>query len=154
MVVKSYCFLLFVFSVFFVACQQSEQRADSEKIDGGLVQNPATISGDTIDQKVAIISFETMEHDFGKIKEGDKVTYDFKFTNTGEVPLLISAVKASCGCTTPEWPKGLIKPGESEKIRVAYDSKGREGEFNKGIVVTANTYPNTVTIKISGVVFK
>ncbi len=151
---KNYYYLLLVFSMVFSACQQHKEKTEAEKIDGGLVQNPSTVSGDTTDKKVAVISFETMEHDFGKIKEGDKVTYDFTFTNTGEVPLLISAVKASCGCTTPEWPKGLVNPGESDKIRVAYDSKGREGEFNKGIVVTANTYPNTTTIKISGVVFK
>lgn len=137
-----------------MACQQNGQNTTVEKIDGDLVQNPASLSTDTSKNKVAVITFETMEHDFGKIKEGEKVTYDFTFTNTGDVPLLISAVKASCGCTTPEWPKGLISPGASEKIKVEYDSKGREGEFSKGIVVTANTYPNTTTIKISGVVFK
>ncbi|MBK9733330.1 MAG: DUF1573 domain-containing protein [Chitinophagaceae bacterium] len=147
-------FLALVFAVAFFGCQQSGNKKTDEKVDGNLVQNPATISGDTTNQKVAEIVFETTEHDFGKIKEGDKVTYDFRFTNTGDVPLLISAVKASCGCTTPEWPKELIQPGASDKIKVQYNSKGREGEFNKGIVITANTYPNTQTIKISGVVFK
>ncbi|MBX7109174.1 MAG: DUF1573 domain-containing protein [Chitinophagales bacterium] len=112
------------------------------------------MAADSANEDVAILTFETTEHDFGKIKEGDKVTYDFHFTNTGKTPLLISAVKASCGCTTPEWPKEPVQPGASEKIKVQYDSKGREGEFSKGIVVTANTYPNTMTIKISGVVFK
>lgn len=151
---KKYFLLVFIFATAIFSCQQPGNQKNADKVDGNLVQNPATISGDTTDQQVAEISFETTEHDFGKIKEGDKVTFDFKFTNTGEVPLLISAVKASCGCTTPEWPKGLVQPGESDKIRVEYNSKGREGEFSKGIVVTANTYPNNMTIKISGVVFK
>lgn len=147
--------LLFVFCLFsFMACQQDAQQQNKTKVDGSLVQNPATISGDSTHENAAILTFETTEHDFGKIKEGDKVTYDFQFTNTGKTPLLISAVKASCGCTTPDWPKEPVPPGETGKIKVQYDSKGREGEFSKGIVVTANTYPNTMTIKISGVVFK
>lgn len=151
---KQYFFLLFVFTTLLFSCQQGGQQKNDGNVDGSLVQNPATLSGDSAKQKVAVITFETTEHDFGKVKEGDKVTYDFKFTNTGEAPLLISQVKASCGCTTPEWPKNLVQPGESDKIKVAYDSKGREGEFSKGIAVTANTYPNTMTITISGVVFK
>ena len=89
-----------------------------------------------------------------RVTEGDKVEYDFRFTNTGEAPLIISEVKASCGCTTPDWPKSVIKAGESNAVKVVYNSKGHPGEFNKGIVVTANTYPNQTTLKITGVVFK
>lgn len=151
---NKYSFLALLLTVTFFACNSSGSKKNESSVNGKLVQNPATLSADSSAAKVAVMTFETMEHDFGKIKEGDKVTYDFKFTNTGEVPLLISAVKASCGCTTPEWPKNLIQPGASDKIKVEYNSKGREGEFNKGILITANTYPNTTTIKISGVVFK
>ena len=117
-----------------------------------MVKNPNTLE-EKGTQKLPELTFETMEHDFGKITEGSKVEYEFKFTNTGEAPLIISEVKASCGCTTPSWPKGVIKPGMSDIIKVEYNSTGRPGQFSKGIVVTSNTYPNQNILKISGVVF-
>ena len=51
-------------------------------------------------------------HDFGTIAEGPEVTYYFEFTNTGKEPLIIQNVSASCGCTTPDWPKQPILPGK------------------------------------------
>ena len=152
------CFLLslFVVVISFSSCKQEEKKsapADQNSLNGGIIKNPNTLEGDN-KQKLPELTFETLEHDFGKITEGEKVEYDFKFTNTGEAPLIISEVKASCGCTTPSWPKGVIKPGESDIIKVAYNSTGRPGNFSKGIVVTSNTYPNQNILKISGVVFK
>ena len=56
--------------------------------------------------KDANISFDNEVHDFGKIEEvKGKVTYKFEFTNTGSTPLLVSQVRPSCGCTTPEWSR-------------------------------------------------
>jgi len=150
--------LLFVFflSAFaFSACKQMDKQIASGKdsvLSGDLVKNPNTLTGSK--EKLPELTFETNTHDFGKLTEGDKVEYDFRFTNTGEAPLIISDVRASCGCTTPDWPRGVIKAGESNVVKVVYNSKGHPGEFSKGIVVTANTYPNQTTLKISGVVFK
>ena len=147
-------FLISISAVAF-SCSQAVESNSGKKdsvLSGNLVQNPNTLSNSTA--KLPELTFETTSHDFGKLKEGDEVEYDFRFTNTGEAPLLISEVKASCGCTTPDWPRGVIKAGESNVIKVVYNSKGHPGEFNKGIVVTANTYPNQTTLKISGVVFK
>ena len=146
--------LIATITVLNFGCQRSAQQQDKQDVNGSLVQNPASLGSDTTKHKLPEMAFETTEHDFGKIKEGDKVEYDFKFTNTGEAPLLISDVKASCGCTTPDWPRNLVQPGKSDVIKVVYNSAGREGEFSKGIVITANTYPNNKTIKISGIVFK
>ncbi|MBA2406788.1 MAG: DUF1573 domain-containing protein [Chitinophagales bacterium] len=149
---KELFFLFIAFNVLCFGCNQSVDQ-NKDEVNGNLVQNPATLSGDTAGRKFPVMSLETLEHDFGKVNEGDKVTYNFNFVNTGKAPLLISNVKASCGCTTPDWPKNLIQPGENSSIKIQYDSKGRPGEFKKGIVVTANTYPNNTTLKISGVVF-
>jgi hypothetical protein len=148
-------FIFIIATLSFVSCGKKEEKKtaqDQNQLSTDLIKNPNSLSDSS--QKLPELTFETTEHDFGKLKEGDKVEYEFRFTNTGEAPLLISEVKAACGCTTPYWPKGLIKSGEANVIRVVYNSQGHPGEFNKGIVVTANTYPNQSILKISGVVFK
>src|ERR1700760_2679302 len=88
-----------------------------------------------------VMKFEFDTHDFGKIKQGDKVTYEFKFTNTGKSPLIISNATATCGCTTPEWPRNPLQPGEGGKIRVTFNSAGKSGLQDKLITVSANTNP-------------
>src|SRR4051812_30157563 len=67
------------------------------------------------------MTFETEVHDYGTIKQGAEGTYEFKFTNTGKEPVLISNARGSCGCTVPTWPKEAIKKGETSSIKVHYD---------------------------------
>ena len=82
------------------------------------------------------IKFEQTTHDFGGIPEGPVATYEFDFTNTGKEPISIQTAQASCGCTTPEWPKTPIAPGKTGKIKVGYNSEGRPGAFTKDVTVT------------------
>jgi len=91
------------------------------------------------DGKYPAITFENKEHNFGEITQGDKVTYDFKFKNTGEADLLISDARGSCGCTIPEYPKTAIKPGESSKIKVSFNSANKHGETKKSVTLLCNT---------------
>ncbi|MDE6449059.1 MAG: DUF1573 domain-containing protein [Muribaculaceae bacterium] len=100
------------------------------------------------------IEFVNTSHDFGNIKEeGDPVSYEFEFTNTGDEPLVIVSASASCGCTRPEFPKKPIKPGKTGVIKVTYLPKGRPGEFTKTVRVRTNAKrPKKVNLKISGVV--
>lgn len=97
-----------------------------------------------------VMKFDKDTHDFGKIKAGDKVTYEFKFTNTGKSPLIISDAVASCGCTKPEWPKTPIKPGENAAIRVTFNSAGKVGLQDKQITITANTNPAQNLVHLIG----
>ena len=122
--------------------------------DASLIHNPASDKPMTAEDsaRMPIIAFDTLEHNFGEIKEGDEATYEFKFKNNGKGNLLITEVHATCGCTTPYYPKNIIKPGESDAIKVVYNSKGRPGIFNKGVTVTSNTYPNTTKLTIRGTV--
>lgn len=96
-------------------------------------------------------SFEKTLHDFGKVEEAKgKVVYSFNFKNTGSLPLVIHNVRASCGCTSPEWSRQPIAPGAEGFIKATFDPKNRPGVFNKTITVTANTQtPNTV-LRITG----
>jgi hypothetical protein len=96
------------------------------------------------------IQFKDDLHDFGKIKEGIIATYDFVFTNTGSQPLLLTDVRPSCGCTTPEWPREPIQPGKTGIIHVKYNSAGRPGNFNKSITVVTNIPDKTLVLFIKG----
>ncbi len=105
----------------------------------------------TYAQSLADVAFEKMDYDFGKIKEeAGPANYSFKFTNTGKVPLVISAVNASCGCTTPEWSKEPVLPGKSGFVKVAYNPLNRPGSFSKTITVVANIPNGSKVLKISG----
>jgi hypothetical protein len=100
----------------------------------------------------AAITFETERHDFGRLVDGEVVEYSFKFKNTGTGDLLIANASASCGCTVPDYPKQLIKPGEDNFIKVRFDSKGKIGTFEKSVMITANTEPRETVIYITGLV--
>lgn len=96
--------------------------------------------------------FEAESHDFGTVPEGTQATYEFKFTNTGKEPLIISNVQASCGCTTPKWSNEPIAPGKTGTITASYNSSGRPGPFTKSITVTSNAKSSPKVLTITGVV--
>lgn len=99
------------------------------------------------------MTFDITEHDFGTITEGDVVTQKFKFTNTGEAPLIITNASSSCGCTVPTYPKDKpIAPGESSEIEVKYNSRGKKNQDNKTVRITANTWPTVNKINIKAFV--
>ena len=92
--------------------------------------------------------FATTDHDFGTIKEGDKVEYTYSFKNTGEAPLIIQNAQPSCGCTVPTWPKEPILPGESSQIEIRY-ATNRLGKINKNVTITTNEEGENATHKIN-----
>lgn len=102
-------------------------------------------------QGKAKIVFDDMTHNFGSFKESDGVQKTtFKFKNNGEAPLVLSNVRASCGCTTPKWTREPVAPGAEGSIEVAYNPKNRPGSFNKSVTVSSNAENATVVLRISG----
>jgi hypothetical protein len=102
-------------------------------------------------ENAPVMKFEKESHDFGKLAVGNKVSYDFKFTNTGKSPLIITDGFASCGCTKPTWPTTPIKPGDNGIIHVTFDSKGKSpGLQDKLITITANTAPAQNVVHLIG----
>lgn len=99
-------------------------------------------------------SFEETEYNFGDIKEGDLAEHIFTFKNTGNAPIVIDQVRASCGCTTPEWSREPIMPGETSSIKAVFNSKGRPGNVYKTITITSNATETTTTLKLRGQVIK
>jgi hypothetical protein len=91
-------------------------------------------------------------YDFGKITDGEKVVYNYRFRNTGNKPLVISSAVASCGCTVPEKPEEPIKPGETGILKVVFNSEGKVGPAHKEIRVVSNAFPPFPVLLIKGIV--
>ena len=96
------------------------------------------------------IEFEEIVHDYGDLPYNGNGECEFRFTNTGDAPLVIQKPKSSCRCTVPSWPDKPILPGESDVIKVTYRTN-RVGNFNKVVTVTSNALKNsTVVLRIKG----
>lgn len=142
------------------ACSDNTEKTES---DGNLVMevadDPETIKANEQalkelkeQQKLEAESVTSMKidkefHDFGKVAEGTENHCTFLVTNTGTKPLVLSDVKASCGCTTPSKPEGPIAPGKSDKIEVGFKPNGK-GASEKTITITANTEPRITVLKV------
>jgi hypothetical protein len=107
---------------------------------------PASAAGDT---GKARIVFREYEHSFGKVAEGEKVSYIFKFDNTGTADLVIASALTTCGCTVPEYDTRPIAPGRSGNLEVVFDTSGKDGMQTKTITVKSNAEKPVVILKIT-----
>jgi hypothetical protein len=98
-----------------------------------------------------IIKFVSTVHDYGTIEQGSDGSCNFVFTSTGQTPLVLSNVRASCGCTVPTWPREPILPGKEGSIKVVYNTN-LVGSFNKSISVSSNAKNKEVILNIKGTV--
>ena len=89
-------------------------------------------------------------YNFGKVTDGEKVEYNYRFKNIGTNPLVIIDASASCGCTVPQKPEKPIMPGEMGFIKIVFDSKGRVGNAYKTINVTSNANPEFPQLILTG----
>ncbi|MBP5516616.1 MAG: DUF1573 domain-containing protein [Bacteroidales bacterium] len=96
------------------------------------------------------IEFNEMEHDYGTIQKGGNGECEFTFTNNGTEPLILTNVRASCGCTTPTWTKEPVMPGKTGTIKVKYNTNN-VGSFTKTITVNSNAVNSPrLVLKIKG----
>lgn len=140
-------FVLGIAGILLASCHQGAAKQDVKA--GGLADATSSVAKPA-SPDAAILSFEKESYDFGKIKQGEKVHYDFKFKNTGKSPLIISNATATCGCTIPEPPTEPIKPGEESLIKVVFNSAGKMGMQDKVITITSNGNPNTNQVHLTG----
>jgi uncharacterized protein DUF1573 len=96
-----------------------------------------------------VLAFETETIDYGTIPHKSDGLREFKFTNTGGSPLVITNAKGSCGCTVPTWPREAIAPGESGTIQVRY-ATDRIGAFTKTVTLTTNATEPVKVLTIRG----
>jgi hypothetical protein len=133
------------------ACQNKADQGNS--VSPNLITNPVTASGKKVKSDLPVMEFEQVSHDFGTVVQGEKVSYTFKFTNTGGSDLVISNASATCGCTVPTWSKEPVKPGDQGSVEVVFSSSGQSGSVSKSVNILTNTQPNTVQLRVSAEVY-
>jgi hypothetical protein len=136
-------------SFIFVSCK--ENAADKVNENNGVIANQEIskeLSNQASTGKYPVMTFDESEWDFGRIAQGTNVEHMFKFTNTGDAPLIVSDAKGSCGCTVPTFTKDPIAPGERGEMLVKFNGTG-QNQRNISINITANTERGTerVTVK-------
>lgn len=134
------------------ACDKSSTSSEgSTEASSGETGSSGT---EAAEEKPALttIKFDTTFHDFGTVTEGDKVTFDYHFTNTGTNPLKITKVKPSCGCTSPSHTTEPVPPGGRGHVRLQFDSANKNGETRKSATVIANTDPRDTKLEYKALV--
>lgn len=116
--------------------------------DVNATTQPATDTQPTQPQANDDFQWEVMEHNFGKVKQGNPAKYRFKFTNASDAPLTVKNVKPSCGCTAADYTKGEIAPGAEGFVEAEYDAK-KPGVFNKTVTVFPEEGP-AVQLRLRG----
>ena len=131
----------------FMSCNNNEGDGN---LSTDLVTNPKSASQPS--EKQPAITFEKTEHDFGTILQGEVVAYSFHFTNTGDLPLIVSDVKTSCGCTVGDYSRTPIEPGKQGTIKATYNSKGHHGFQSRSLTVITNTNPSRTVLQLKATV--
>ncbi|MCV6628375.1 MAG: DUF1573 domain-containing protein [Flavobacteriaceae bacterium] len=123
---------IFVALFSFLSCKESAtSKIKSENVAIASARDQAA-------KKVPVITFEKTEHDFGVINQNENQSTIFKFTNTGNAPLVITSASSTCGCTVPKTPKDPILPGESGELEVRFNGAGTN-QVSKQVTVNSNT---------------
>ena len=142
---KSILIIAIMSAFVFTSCKENA----AEKVSEEKVAEAA--DRDANSGKYPVIAFAESEFDFGTIDQGTKVEHVFKFTNTGDAPLVIVDAKSSCGCTVPTYPKEPVAPGAEAELLVKFNGSGKN-QVSKTVTITANTEAGKETIKIKAFV--
>ena len=134
-------FLLLLVSASLVSCDV--KRKDKNALDADVQKVLASKDSTT----VQIID---SSYDFGKVADGEKVEFSYRFRNTGTKPLVVVQATASCGCTVPQKPEKPVMPGEIGFIKIVFDSKNRVGNTHKTITVESNAKPEFPPLTLTG----
>lgn len=134
-------FLISLLSLAFISC---DSRHRDKIADDTTAQREKALKEPTT------VQILDSAYNFGKVTDGEKVEYSYRFKNTGSKPLVITDAHASCGCTVPQKPEKPILPGEIGFIKVVFDSKGRVGNAYKTITVASNAKPEFPQLILTG----
>lgn len=151
-------FLTAAAAISLLACQKNEKADALVTNETEVVDNSAEIPAEKSAEELAAeaqskplttVALSSNHHDFGKIGKAQSVTHDYELTNTGDKPLIISAVKPACGCTAPEYTKEPIMPGQKGKVTLAFDPTNFDGAVQKTAEVFTNTEKSPITLSFS-----
>ncbi|MFT7612149.1 MAG: hypothetical protein ACI9J3_001098 [Parvicellaceae bacterium] len=102
--------------------------------------------------KMPEIEFDEVIITRDSIPRGGDGLFEYHFTNTGNLPLIITRVNTSCGCLVPSFSRDPILPGEKGIIKGRYDTK-RIGPINKSMTIRSNAEHPIVVVRLKGSVF-
>jgi hypothetical protein len=142
---KKLPFLLIVFACVFASCDV--RNKDKVANETNLTKQVA------ITDPTTVLVIDTV-YNFGKVAEGEIVTYNYRFVNTGNKPLIVTEARASCGCTVPEKPTEPIQPGDTGYIKVKFNSEKRVGMASKTVTVLSNAEPAFKEMLLTGEVLE
>lgn len=128
-----------------VSCKQGVSNGD---IDVDLIKNPNSAEGYNVSQPMPKMVFDSEMHDFGRISQGESISYSFHFTNQGNSDLVISGCTASCGCTVADYPRGRIAPGGEGYVTITFNSRGKMGQQYQEVTVSSNAQPSKIVLKV------
>lgn len=134
-------------AVFFFSCGNAQKGKEEAKVSSEVV---ASDSLSKAAAQMGKVEFEEPAFDFGQVKEGAQVKHTFILKNTGDAPVILSKVTASCGCTQPEFSKSPILPGATSEIHVTFNSEGQVGKQQKIITVQSNASNGMTTVQLKG----
>ena len=112
-------------------------------------KNSSDSASKAINAGTSEIIFTDYQHDFGKVAEGEKVSYTFTFENKGTSNLIIASASTTCGCTVPKYDTKPIPPGVKGNLEVVFNTSGRNGIQTKTITVKSNALTAVVMLKIT-----
>lgn len=129
-------------------------RTAINHVDAGGTPSGAVVPTDahTVKHPKTTIKFDKESYDFGTIKDGDVVEHVYTFKNTGNHPLIIDEVVATCGCTVPAYTKTPVAPGAKGEIAISFNSKGRTGNVDKNIFLKSNAQEESIPLYFKAVV--
>lgn len=139
------CFILFFL---FVGCSNQNDTS----ISTNLVNIPISAEGKDSGKAMPKFEFERTDYDFETLKQGEKVSFSYKFKNVGKGDLIISTVVPGCGCTVAEFTKTPVSQGESGFVTIILDTENKKGIIRKKVAVQANTYPAETILWFSATV--
>jgi hypothetical protein len=132
---------------------KSKKEPGNQSVSPDLITNPISASGKKSTGSLPVMVFEQTKHDFGMMVQGEKLSYTFKFTNTGGSDLIISDASSTCGCTIPDFSKAPVKPGGQGKVEVIFNSAGKTGTVSKAVRLLTNAQPNSTELEITAEIY-
>lgn len=144
--IRIYSFFILVF--LFVGCSNQNDT----DISTNLVNIPISADGEDTSKAMPKFEFERTDYDFETLKQGEKVSFSYKFKNVGKGDLIISTVVPGCGCTVAQFTKTPVKHGESGFVTINLNTENQKGIIRKKVAVQANTYPAETILWFSAIV--
>lgn len=138
--------------VLLIATSTGLQAQKTKKHSGKKTKPVETVRTPAITSEKAEIHFDSAEHNFGYVIEGNEAVYTFTFYNIGKEPLVLTGAQPTCSCTVSDYTREPVMPGKAGTIVVKYTTRGRIGGFTKSITVTSNAVTNPVNLIIKGTV--